>query len=308
MCVTSAREHGADEAFLITQSQLKLTDFYRDNQKLLDQPRGIGFWAWKPYILLDLMKGMSDGAIAIYLDAGVQAINNLKYVIDRMDQDIFLFGNMHEHAHWCKRDIIEAIMPWTPPDSLLKELGLTRKAVGNGTEIYLGGLTEEQMYRWRSAPWDRFGKQAQASAIFMRVTSQTKAFVQEWLDWCLFDGGRLIDDSPSRTPNHVEFAENRYDQSILTSLQYREGVDLHWWPASYQGGSTYPRGFKENRHDQAILTTMAYRDKIALHKWAVKYDLGGQRFFEHEQGHYEDDYPVLFFHHRRRNHEWENAD
>jgi len=190
-----------------------------------------------------------------------------------MDQDIFLFGNMHEHAHWCKRDIIEAIMP--------------------------------------GAPWEAFGKQVQASAIFVRVTEQTRAFVAEWLEWCVFDGGRLVDDSPSRiNGNHPEFAENRYDQSILTTISYREGALLHWWPATYQGGSVYPRNgnhpdFKENRHDQAILSTMAYRDKIALHKWAVKYDLGGGQFLEHETGHYEDNFPCLFFHHRRRNHEWQ---
>lgn len=269
LCSSSAFEHGATSVKAWTHEEFKVTDFYRENEAICSQPRGLGYWIWKPYVLLDLMNSMSDG-VAVYLDAGVQTINNLNYIIDRMDQDIFLFGNMHEHAHWCKRDIIDAIMP--------------------------------------GAPWEIFGKQVQASAIFLRVNDQTRAFVKEWLDWCVFEDGRLIDDSPSQG-NHPEFAENRYDQAILTTQAIREGIALHWWPSSYEGGATYPRNanhpdFKENRHDQAVLATMAYRDKVPLHKWPVKYDLGGGNFFEHEQGHYEDDYPVIWLHHRRRNHEW----
>lgn len=274
LCVRSAGAHGADRALIYPQDALRRTQFYKDNQSLLDQPRGAGYFAWKPFIISEEMEGACDGDILIYLDAGVETINNLNYIIDRMDQDIFLFGNMWEHAHWCKRDIIDAIMP--------------------------------------GAPWEIFGKQVQASAIFFRVNDQTRAFVKEWLDWCLFEDGRLIDDSPSRGINHEEFQENRYDQAILSTMAIREGIAKHWWPATYQGGSVYPRNanhpeFKENRHDQAILTTMAYRDKIPFHQWPARYCLGTPQQFDHERGHYEDDYPVLFHHHRLRNDEWSQA-
>lgn len=269
-CVSSAVTHGARNVAEWTLEAFKTTSFYGENQIICSQPRGLGYWIWKPFIIYQRMNEVNDGEIVVYLDAGVETINNLNYIVDRMDRDIFLFGNMHEHAHWCKRDIIDLIMP--------------------------------------GAPWEVFGKQVQASAIFVRVNSQTRAFVKEWLDWCTFENGRLIDDSPSLN-NHPEFAENRYDQAILTTLGYREGTALHWWPASYKGGSVYPRNvnhpdFKENRHDQAILTTLAYREKIGLHQWAVKYDLGGGNYFNHEQGHYEDNYPTLWFHHRYRNWEW----
>lgn len=83
--------------------------------------------------------------------------------------------------------------------------------------------------------WQPFGKQAQASVIFFRVNDYTRAFVKEWLDWCLFEGGRLIDDSPSRTPNHPDFIENRHDQAILTTMAYREGIKLHEWFVKYEG-------------------------------------------------------------------------
>jgi len=231
-CVESAKRQGADCAYRMAPAELSTE-------------RGYGYWRWKPQAILAAMEGndfqkrLSDGDILIYSDAGVEFIEPVQTVIDRMDQDIYLFGNQTEHAHWCKADILMDVMPSTFHALALKTA---------------------------TSPWEFFGKQAQASVIFFRVNDYTRAFVKEWLDWCLFEGGRLIDDSPSRVPNHPEF--------------------------------------KENRHDQAILTTLAYREGIKLHEWYVRYE-------SYTPGHL-DCYPKeferpLFLHHRKRNHEWENA-
>ena len=249
VCVRSALDHGVNYANAYPRSSLLLdTDFYSENKALLDAPRGCGYWAWKPWLIygaIDLCQFEADkdntDDILIYSDAGVEFINNVSHIIDRMDQDIFLFGNNWEHAHWCKADIVDEVWPldeWPWADE------------------------------WAEEEWSRFGKQVQASVIFFRVTDYTRKFVKEWLDWCLFEGGRLIDDSPSRTPNHPEFQENRHDQAILTTMAYREGIKLHWWPAIYNDGQfTY--------------------QKLPVYA--------------------EDNYPPIFHHHRRRNHEWSNA-
>jgi hypothetical protein len=200
--------------------------------------RGIGFWTWKPYLIEREMRKLQDGDILIYADAGIEFINNVSHIIERMDRDIFLFGNNWEHAHWCKRDVVEHIWPYRD-------------------DGWWGEWENEKA-------WSRFGKQCQASVIFFRVSDYSKRFVAEWLKWCLFEGGRLIDDSPSRAPNHEQFQENRHDQAILTTMVYREGLRLHYWPASYNDGAfTYEK----------------------LPEYAG------------------DDYPILFHHHRRRNHE-----
>lgn len=234
LCASSAKKHGVN---VVTQS----------SPAIRSTERGCGFWRWKPQIILLRMEGddflspLNDGEILIYADAGVEFINNVSHIIDRMDQDIFLFGNNWEHAHWCKRDIVEAIWPEQV----------------RAREVYL-----------MSTVWTAFEKQVQASVIFFRVSDYTRKFVKEWLDWCLFEGGRLIDDSPSRTPNHPEFQENRHDQAILTTMAYREGIKLHWWPAIYNDGQfTY--------------------EKLPVYAG--------------------DDYPPIFHHHRKRNHEWSNA-
>lgn len=234
-CESSALRNGASLATRWPFDCFKAFPVYEENKALFNQPRGCGYWAWKPWIIANVMESSSSNDVIVYADAGIEFIDNVNYIIDRMDQDIFLFGNMYEHAHWCKRDIVEEIWRRTNPYDC-----------------------------WLPDIWARFGKQVQASVIFFRVNDKTRAFVKEWLDWCLFEGGRLIDDSPSRTPNHPEFQENRHDQAILTTMAYRDGIKLHWWPAQYNDGA-----------------------------------------FIYERGDYPDEQiPILFHHHRRRNWEW----
>lgn len=242
LCARSAKNHGVDRA---VEGVLEPST-----------ERGCGFWRWKADRIQALMAGkdpfvnLRDGDILIYSDAGIEFIDNVNHIIDRMDQDIFLFGNHWDHAHWCKRDIVDEV--WPP------EYWQCQKC-----ETDESGMCDEHEYN--RTCWQRFGKQAQASVIFFRVSDYSKAFVKEWLDWCLFEGGRLIDDSPSRLPNHPEFRENRHDQAILTTMAYREGIKLHWWPAQYNNAAfVYGRG--------------DYPDE---------------------------GYPVLFNHHRRRNVDWE---
>lgn len=255
LCVESAKRYGVDNAIECVATD-NLTE------------RGLGFWKWKPRIIHNLLSGEDSFArlndsYLIYADAGVEFVNNVRYIIDRMDQDIFLFGNNWEHAHWCKRDAVEAVWPFWQRGRLLR--GADARMVDDRTvKVFVG--REYREINLLELAWERFGKQAQASVIFFRISGYTRAFVKEWLDWCLSEGGRLIDDSPSRTPNHPEFREHRHDQAILTTMAYREGLRLHYWPAMYNDGAfTYER----------------------LPEYAG------------------DDYPTLFHHHRRRNHEWE---
>lgn len=193
-------------------------------------------------IIQSNLEGSKDGDILIYADAGVEFINNVNYIIDRMDQDMFLFGNNWEHLHWCKRSVIEVIWPVK---------GIANVELRNRhTEL-------------------RFGKQCQASVIFFRVSDYSRKFVAEWLKWCLWNNGELIDDSPSWIGNHPEFREHRHDQAILTTMAYREGIKLHWW------GSVYNRF------------------------------IGPEFLYEKLPCYSSDSYPPIFHHHRLRNSEFE---
>ena len=283
LCVRSAETNGVNDSLRWEHELLRHTVFYNENKWMRETARGLGFWAWKPWIIHKLLDfhltgdqfvrnsitRVQDGDILIYADAGVEFINNANYIIDRMDQDIFLFGNNWPHYAWCKRDIVDEVwpVPACKHDDRVARIAALEKAGRSDIlevvdDLLAGYVSDTQLH---DILWDSFGKQCQASVIFFRVSDYSRKFVKEWLDWCLFEGGRLIDDSPSRAPNHPEFRENRHDQAILTTLAYREGIKLHYWPASYNDGAfSYPK----------------------LECYA------------------KDDYPILFHHHRRRNHEW----
>lgn len=253
LCTESADRNGVAESWIWTPESVSQLPFAREHPEVFSQPanpaRAWSYWAFKPAIILQELEThhcINPPSHLIYSDAGVEFINNVNYIIDRMghekpQDDVWLFGNNWEHAHWCKRDVVDAIFS---KDTLL-----------------------EYTHWTLPVDWGIFGKQAQASVIFFRVSDYTRSFVAEWLKWCLFEGGRLIDDSPSRAPNHPEFQEHRHDQAILTTLAYREGIKLHYWPAVYNKGGS-PEFVYEKLPEYAG-----------------------------------DDYPVLFSHHRRRNHE-----
>jgi hypothetical protein len=256
LCVESAKRNGVDSAREWSRDEIMRSN-YADEERWLTLElmgrgeRGAGgWWCWKPYVIHDTLCQTSGGYI-IYADAGIEFIAPIQPIIDRMNQDIFLFGNNYEHAHWCKRDVISYVWPMSVEEWRQRWWSKTDK--------------QRQEENPDLVHWERYHRQAQASVIFFRVSDYSRQFVAEWLKWCLFEGGRLIDDSPSRLPNHPEFREHRHDQAILTTLAYREGIRLRYWPAMYNDGA------------------FVYEK--------LPYYAG-------------DDYPIMFHHHRRRDHEW----
>ena len=39
--------------------KIRHTEFYLEHKKILDQPRGNGYWLWKPYIILSALEAAS---------------------------------------------------------------------------------------------------------------------------------------------------------------------------------------------------------------------------------------------------------
>ena len=165
LCRESGLYNGIDCVWPWFSETIKHLSLYEQNQPLLDAPKGCGYWAFKPIILEHQMHQMLDGEFCVYADAGIEFINNVSHIIERMDQDIFLFGNNWEHAHWCKRDVVEAVWPIDT----------------SGGNPYFDFAGEHDEYdEW--ATWEqRLGKQCQASVIFFRISDYSRKFVVEWL-------------------------------------------------------------------------------------------------------------------------------
>jgi hypothetical protein len=146
ICKASALQNNVHEVKIYQPKDID-AKFYKANKAILDAPRA-GYWLWKPYFIDRELNSMQDGDYLIYADAGVEIVNNVNHIIDRMTGDIWLFGNKFQHLHWCKGDVIWAIDP----------------------------------------DYDGDDKQAQASVIVVRNSKKSKSFVADWLKWCCFPG------------------------------------------------------------------------------------------------------------------------
>ena len=104
----AALKNGVDESFLFNDLWLKnQKEFYKKNKQVLDNPRGAGYWLWKPYIILYTLKNkMHEGDVLIYIDSGTKLTGNLKPLVElALKKDIVLFYNDgHKNSTWTKRD------------------------------------------------------------------------------------------------------------------------------------------------------------------------------------------------------------
>ncbi|CAB4140160.1 hypothetical protein UFOVP402_8 [uncultured Caudovirales phage] len=147
LCVESGKNNGVDWGYFKRSTFIE-PYFISCNQSIFESERGAGYWLWKPYIIGAYLARMAEGEILIYSDAGVEFINNVSHIIEKMDQDIFLFGNNWNHVDWCKGDVMQAI-----PSQI-----------------------------------QTTDKQVQASVIFIRNTERSRKFVKEWLLYCQMPG------------------------------------------------------------------------------------------------------------------------
>ena len=123
--------------------------FYDANIDILKQPRGAGYWLWKPYIIYrELSEGLYDeNDWILYTDAGVEIVHDPSLLLD-LKEDIVLFGNNYLHDHWCKPTVNASI---------------NHKADLNCLQV-------------------------QASAMMFRVCKWSMQFAYEWLLWCQIPG------------------------------------------------------------------------------------------------------------------------
>jgi hypothetical protein len=170
-------------------------DFKHKNEEILKQPRGAGYWIWKPYIILKTLNMMQDGDYLIYMDSGASLIKNPDDYLRMINHKGILSFSMsfHKQSTWCKKDCFE----------------------------YVFG--EEYDYADHS--------QILASYVFIQKNNQSVEFVKRWLEICQIR--QLIDDSDSISKNYSDFKEHRHDQAIYSLLIYKHDImylpDISQW-------------------------------------------------------------------------------
>jgi hypothetical protein len=214
----SARKFGVPVSFVYSRRELIETDFYKANRDVLDQPKGGGYWLWKPYFILKTLKMLSNGDILIYCDSGseiVSAPHEFAEICTK-NTDVAVFSTKGiPNKRWTKRDVF----------------------------VYLGVDTEKY--------WDM--EQAWAMYAVFRKSDFSMEFVEEWLR--IATSANLITDAPNSLGKSdlPEFIMHKHDQSILSVLCAKWGISPHRLPSQYGNDfrkdypdDAYPQIFKDN--------------------------------------------------------------
>ena len=169
--------------------------------------RGFGFWIYKPQMVLQVFEEMQDGDILQYCDAGCHIhkcgkMRQLQYfdMLEQSESGIIAFDQEGcIEKEWTKGDLFDYF-------SVRLNSDITE------SNIYCGGI------------------------FIMRKCKKSIDFVNKWISvW--YNNIRLLDDSPSISPNFEDFKEHRHDQSVFSILCKINNVPVI---ASYETWPPYP--------------------------------------------------------------------
>jgi hypothetical protein len=102
VCMQSVHRYG-----MTGRAYSSVDPTFRMLNPVMNEVRGAGYWLWKPYILLKEMMQSDDGDVVVYMDAGVEMIDEPTW-LKGLD-NVWLFGNQYKHEDWCKGDVMDAI-------------------------------------------------------------------------------------------------------------------------------------------------------------------------------------------------------
>jgi len=159
-------------------------DFWEEHHYFIENnPKGYGYWLWKPYLIKKTISKMQNGDILLYLDCGCEIDINKKDLIykyfEYVKNDLIIGSSTGcNEKDWCKMDLI------------LK--------LDANKSYYL----------------DSF--QRQGGAVMYLVCDKTSLLIDEWYKICCYY--HMIDDSPSMAANLDCFIEHRHDQAIFSLL------------------------------------------------------------------------------------------
>lgn len=185
----TAINKGIDFVLMYRRSNIA-PDFYQANRAILEQPRGVGYWLWKPYFILKTLEMAPEGDIVVYMDVGMfikeSIIPLLQYtkVADRV-----FVQNHHVNRGYIKRDTVVLM---GSDDSVLDK------------------------------------PQLEAAVIIIKNTQNSRDFVKQWLILC--QNARTLTDQPSEIKEYPDFKDHRHDQAILSLLYLKNPEGAHVIP------------------------------------------------------------------------------
>lgn len=172
---------------IIAYSDKDLSEELKQSE-IINEKRGGGLWSWKPDVILTTLNKMEDGDILVYCDSGctVYPCNEWNHIWKSLENHDIIAQRIYQRTDkWTRKSIIEYFAQTNSK---------------NWTKCY----------------------QHMATAIILKVTPFTRAFVSEWKDMMISHPEMVKDVTIEEKVNEAEcFIENRHDQAFYSALTYK---------------------------------------------------------------------------------------
>jgi hypothetical protein len=173
---------------VMSMSEDDISDFLSERSTFLTlNPKGLGLWAWKPYIISQALQRIPEGDILVYLDASARLLHHKK---DRLIE--------------YEKLMMESTVPVLTFYIWQKERGFTKRAL-----LKRLGLEHNEEFLDSG--------QAEGGAFLCINTQGARDFVSEWLTICTEREHENLMDSDG-TDELPGFIAHRHDQSVLSAL------------------------------------------------------------------------------------------
>ena len=201
-----------EECYAWDETQLSSSFLQQFERYFPSQPKGFGYYVWKPYIIEQSLEKIPENSYLFYIDVGCVLHRNgqkrlLEYVdiLNRSGKSILGFQLTHQEKTWSKMDLL----------------------------IRMNYTKEEELNTM----------QCLSGIILFKNTPEARTFVRQWRT-IMEEDIHWRDDSPSKVPNDPSFQEHRHDQSVYSILLKQYGGvildDETWWPDKWNQCTHYP--------------------------------------------------------------------
>ena len=231
----SALAAGFDTATHYTETMLREPPFWAQNSAILEQPRGAGYWLWKPYIILEKLRQVEQDDIVIYNDAG-------RYKAGAFHPfPSFPHAAAELTAMMPKRFILGSRLTWLVQGQYTKR-----------DCFILGDADTKEM---------RLAPQINACPALFMPSADAFEFLETWLE--LARDPRMLTDQPDELGQpYPEFADHRHDQAIASILLHK--MKGHYFDLSEDGAFREAEDIRQrNRRVPRLPTHIGYLSLIA---------------------------------------------
>jgi hypothetical protein len=170
-------------------------EFRKKYEKLLNNPVGGGLWLWKPYSIYKGLLSINEGDYLFYCDSGSVYINRVDYLVRTAERE--------------KQPIMVFELP-------LNCRQYTKR------ETYMAMKVE-----------DHDENQILANFILLKKCTESISFIKEWLQFACMEVNLSPDKINKDISEWEDFIEHREDQSILTLLTIKKGIQPFRDPSDY---------------------------------------------------------------------------